>query len=161
QNELSVPSGLSDVENTWLGNFDDNPLEYFKQFAVRYSAAHRHYLDELAESLPAEIEKLKSSSEQSSATHKQIKEKTALLRQVQQDRQKWSAENFDRLSEHEKNLHAKAFCINDQDPHHRQLETHSYLDGEIQRTIEVPKGDILHQFRQDVAKGDLPTVSWL
>src|SRR5262249_33937082 len=35
QNELSVPSGLNDQENTWLGNFDDNPLEYFRQYNVR------------------------------------------------------------------------------------------------------------------------------
>ena len=27
--------------------------------------------------------------------------------------------------------------------------------------MEVPKGDIFHQFRQDVKKGTLPTVSWL
>jgi phospholipase C len=30
-----------------------------------------------------------------------------------------------------------------------------------QREINIPKGDILHQFRQDVTTGNLPTVSWL
>jgi phospholipase C len=27
--------------------------------------------------------------------------------------------------------------------------------------MEVPKGDVLHQFRADVDSGKLPTVSWL
>src|SRR6202042_2209092 len=30
-----------------------------------------------------------------------------------------------------------------------------------QQEMKVPKGDILHQFRQDVDGGKLPTVSWL
>ncbi|MEJ0105097.1 MAG: alkaline phosphatase family protein [Bacteroidota bacterium] len=27
--------------------------------------------------------------------------------------------------------------------------------------MEVPKGDVLHQFRDDVTNGNLPTVSWI
>lgn len=35
------------------------------------------------------------------------------------------------------------------------------MDGDEKRKATVPKGDILHQFRQDVTSGKLPTVSWL
>jgi phospholipase C len=35
------------------------------------------------------------------------------------------------------------------------------MDGTVQRELKVPKGDIFHQFRQDVQSGNLPTVSWL
>src|SRR5690606_17062927 len=36
-----------------------------------------------------------------------------------------------------------------------------YDDEGTARTLEVPKGDILHQFREDVKHDRLPTVSWL
>src|SRR5690606_17616361 len=29
------------------------------------------------------------------------------------------------------------------------------------RQVNIPKGDMLHQFRTDVDKGQLPTVSWI
>ena len=29
------------------------------------------------------------------------------------------------------------------------------------REINVPTGDVLHQFREDVTTGKLPTISWL
>lgn len=34
QNEIGVNSGLKDEYDSWLGNFGDNPLEYFAQFKV-------------------------------------------------------------------------------------------------------------------------------
>lgn len=37
----------------------------------------------------------------------------------------------------------------------------SYTDGKKEQTVNVPKGDIFHQFRGDVQTGKLPTVSWL
>src|SRR5688500_7213132 len=44
QNELWLNTGLSSEEAPWLGNFGDNPLEYFTQFGVRYAARHREFL---------------------------------------------------------------------------------------------------------------------
>ncbi len=35
------------------------------------------------------------------------------------------------------------------------------MDGATERKMTVPKGDVLHQFREDVQSGKLPTVSWL
>jgi phospholipase C len=36
-----------------------------------------------------------------------------------------------------------------------------YDENGVERELNVPKGDILHQFRRDVDSGSLPTVSWL
>lgn len=68
---------------------------------------------------------------------------------------------WDALTQHEKNLHEKAFTTNKNDPHYRELTSLTYTDGQTQRTVEVPKGDTLHQFRKDVEEGKLPAVSWL
>jgi phospholipase C len=58
----------------------------------------------------------------------------------------------------EKNLHEKAFTINSNDPDYWKIEVGTDENGE---RLVVPKGDILHQFRKDVADKKLPTVSWL
>ena len=36
-----------------------------------------------------------------------------------------------------------------------------YHDGSEEREMKIPRGDVLHQFREDVKNGKLPTVSWL
>ncbi len=41
QNEISLPSGLTDEENVWLGNFSDNPIEWFPQFDVQLANKRR------------------------------------------------------------------------------------------------------------------------
>ena len=58
-------------------------------------------------------------------------------------------------------IHRKAFVTNTGDPHYRQLEELSYDDNGTGRVMKAPKGDVLHQFRQDVSSGKLPMVSWL
>ncbi|RXK85420.1 phosphocholine-specific phospholipase C [Filimonas effusa] len=65
------------------------------------------------------------------------------------------------LSGIEKNLHEKAFTTNKNDPNYRELTSMQYNDGDTVHSLQVPKGDILHQFRQDVTDNKLPTVSWL
>jgi len=42
-----------------------------------------------------------------------------------------------------------------------ELETMHYQEGGQQRELQIPKGDVLYQFRKDVEEGKLPTVSWL
>ncbi|HVW58776.1 MAG TPA: alkaline phosphatase family protein, partial [Puia sp.] len=37
----------------------------------------------------------------------------------------------------------------------------TYMDGATERSVRIPKGDVLHQFREDVTNGRLPAVSWL
>ncbi|GGA94203.1 phospholipase C precursor [Puia dinghuensis] len=69
--------------------------------------------------------------------------------------------SLDQLSAREQALHRKAFDTNTGDPDYRVLEELSYSDGGVARMMKSPKGDVLHQFRQDVQSGQLPTVSWL
>ncbi|MEP6751066.1 MAG: alkaline phosphatase family protein, partial [Bacteroidota bacterium] len=75
--------------------------------------------------------------------------------------EKYTEENYDKLSQYEKNIHEKAFSINSNDPFYRQLDVLKYNDDGTAREMKVPKGDVLHQFRQDVDNGKLPTVSWI
>ncbi|WP_394803651.1 alkaline phosphatase family protein [Niabella hibiscisoli] len=43
-----------------------------------------------------------------------------------------------------------------------QLRSYSFTDDKgTEQTINIPAGDIFHQFRKDVDSGNLPTVSWL
>ena len=54
QNELYVITGLSDEETPWLGNFGDNPLEYFTRYGVRHARRHRETIAKrLAEAVSA------------------------------------------------------------------------------------------------------------
>jgi phospholipase C len=70
-------------------------------------------------------------------------------------------ENFEKLSPRERSLHEKSFATNAGDPSYRDLAELAYRDGDADRKMHVPKGDVLHQFRKDVQEGKLPTVSWL
>lgn len=135
QNEISLPSGLEGEEEAWLANFTDNPIEWFSQYHVRFSKSYRAYLEKLTD--PEKLEMAKKE----------------LL--------KWSDENYAKLSQHQKNLHTKAFTVNDDDSHYRELETLSYDDNGTQRSMKIPSGDVLHQFRKDVESGNLPSVSWM
>lgn len=68
---------------------------------------------------------------------------------------------YERLTDHERALHSGAFVTNTGDPHYRALEELAFSDNGQPRSMMVPKGDVLHQFRKDVNEGKLPAVSWL
>ena len=164
QNEISLPTGVDDA--SLLANFTDNNLEWFSQYNVRYSTGFQRYIKDLQKSLPSEIADLEKGMNQLSEDKKQeyqkkLKKKKKQLNQVKDVLKTWNYENFEKLSEYDKNLHNKAFTTNIGDPHYHETESLTYDDQGNQRTLRVPKGDILHQFRQDVDQGKLPTVSWL
>jgi phospholipase C len=168
QNEISLDSGLEGEHDAWLSNFTDNPIEWFARYGVRFSESYQRYLRQLLSSLPGEIkaleEKISSPSlnpKEKETLYIQVQEKKVLLATAQEDIVTYSRENFEKLPEKEKNLHRKAFAINDNDPHYRELDTYQYHDGDTVRELLAPKGDVLHQFREDVKNGELPTVSWL
>lgn len=71
---------------------------------------------------------------------------------------KYHPDNYAKLSQHEKNLHEKAFTTNSADPDYHNLEIGKDEHGE---RLVVPKGDVLFQFRKDVEENKLPLVSWL
>ncbi|MBI2687193.1 MAG: phospholipase C, phosphocholine-specific [Acidobacteria bacterium] len=156
QNELSLPTGFSRLEDDWLSNFTDNPLEWFDQYHVGHLPTYQRELEKLAGTLPGEIAALEKKGDP-----KLLERKRAALKRVTAERKKWTAEAKARMTPRERQLYAKAFTTNTGDPSYRELKTVRYRDGDKERQMAVPKGDVLHQFRQDVQNGTLPTVSWV
>ena len=161
QNEVDFPTGLSPVAAAWLGNFGDNPMEYFTQYHVEFSPVRladlRSRLDLLKKQLEAP-EVLPLAPEEAVTRREGIERKIA---EISAELERCSAENFARLPQREQNLHRKAFTTNTGDPTYRELATLGYLEGEELREVRLPAGDLLHQFRKDVNEGELPVVSWL
>jgi phospholipase C len=167
QNEISAGVGFEGEEDSWLANFTDNPLEWFEQHRVHFSPAHMKFLPKRIEQIKTFItsseEKIKTlaEGEELAKTKRQIERARKELAATQTYLEIYTPENFNKLSQHEKNLHTKAFTTNVNDPHYHELTTLTYKDGSAERTMKVPAGDVLHQFRSDVKNGQLPTVSWL
>ena len=162
-NEISLSSGLEGEDESLLANFTDNNLEWFKQYHVRFAKSHYPFLEKAEKELVQSITDLEAAIKSTpvEGQEKSLTESKAKLAYVRDALVKYHPENFEKLSETEKNLHQKAFSINDADPHFHETEWMEYeKDGEKFKT-KIPKGDILHQFRNDVKEGTLPTVSWL
>lgn len=168
QNELGVDGGFSDEEDSWLGNFGDNPLEYFNQYHAKLSKRYIDYLPEKIKKLEDEIQSLQTKiptltegSKDLDDAQRSLKNKQKELVFTKSEQQQWTKEKYDALSPFHKTIHEKAFAVNSGDPHQHELTPLDYSDDGNDREINIPKGDILHQFRKDVEKGKLPTVSWL
>jgi phospholipase C len=168
QNELSVDGGFTDEENTWLANFGDNPIEFFKQYHVELSKRHIDYLPVKVKKLQQEIERLKSKipslaagSEDLKKAQEHLKKAEDSLKAAEEGLKNCTMEKFDSLPEFTKTIHKKAFAVNSGDPHQHALTPLEYTDGATERKINIPKGDVFHQFREDVQNGTLPTISWL
>lgn len=160
QNEINLPTGFDGPTESWLSNYGDNPLEYFTQFNVRFSAAHRIFMVDEEKSQAAELKDLAGQPD-SAETREKIKTLQAKLEQTRRDLITYTAENFEKLSAHDQNLFRKAFTINSAAPDYRELETLTYEENGTTHEMKAPKGDVLFQFREDVRTGKLPTVSWI
>lgn len=168
QNEISLPSGLAGEEDAWLANFTDNPIEWFSQYNVRFSETYIAFAKKMMAVLPDEISELEKKIQSLPAEGKEtdkakheLEDKKDLLEFVTNGADKWTKENFEKLSQFERNLHTKAFTTNKNDPHYRELVSLEYDDDGVKREMAIPKGDVLSQFRDDVKAGNLPTVSWI
>ncbi|GAB3964675.1 phospholipase C, phosphocholine-specific [Spirosoma terrae] len=168
QNEISLPTGFEGEEDSWLGNFTDNPIEWFSQHRVRFHPAYYPFIQKMEKELPGKIqlldEKLKAMPENDkeyARTKRELGYWQHWLELVKKDLVDYTPEKFKQLSQRDKNLCEKAFTSNVNDPDYRTLATLTYQDGDVKREMQVPKGDVLHQFRSDVKNGKLPTVSWL
>jgi phospholipase C len=168
QNEITVPTGLTSEEQKLLGNFEDNPLEFFSQYNVRFSPEHFRHNQQLVAKLPATIQAL---TQQLSANSGDSKTKAKLTRDLESakqrletarmDLEKWDPKKFEHLSKAAQDIHKRAFTTNKDDPDYHSVTQIQYQTADGQKPISVPKGDIFHQFRKDAATGTLPTVSWL
>ncbi|MFO7822309.1 MAG: phospholipase C, phosphocholine-specific [Cyclobacterium sp.] len=166
QNEVSVNTLLEGEDESWLANFTDNNLEWFRQFGVRFTPGHYAYLQRQQNNLQQEIGGLEASLKKASEAdkagiQKELDAKKEALGLVAETIATYNPEAFARLDPKEKELHQRAFTTNIDDPHYHQTELLNFMDGDQERSTKVPKGDIFHQFRKDVEQGDLPTVSYL
>ncbi|MEZ0482972.1 phosphocholine-specific phospholipase C [Fibrella aquatica] len=168
QNEISLSTGLSGEEDGWLSNFTDNPIEWFTQYRVRFHPAYYRHLQQEEKALPDRLKALEAKLSQLSTTdatyvsvQKNLQKQRAWQQTVQHDLVAYSPDKFSQLPEREQQLCRRAFTTNTGDPDYRSLATLTYQDGDVTHTVDVPKGDVLHQFRQDVKLGTLPTVSWV
>ena len=168
QNELSVGVGFTEEEDAWLANFGDNPIEYFSQFNVKLS---REFIDHLPSAAIRLAEEIKKKEQQVQGTDgnsangdrlkKEIEDLKKALALNARDQKFYTHSRFDELSLRDKTLHEKAFTNNRESPDYHALTKISYMDGKESRELQVPKGDVLFQFRDDVKNNRLPTVSWL
>ncbi|NHE57517.1 phosphocholine-specific phospholipase C [Cyclobacterium plantarum] len=166
QNEVSVNTLLEGEDESWLANFTDNNLEWFKQFGVRYTPGHYEYLLHQKKHLPEEIANLETSLGKALDADKEelqkfLDRKKVALLQVEKAIAQFNPETFARLSPREQEMHQRAFTTNINDPHYHQTESLRFKDGDQDRETKIPKGDIFHEFRKDVDRGELPTVSYL
>ncbi|HEY3403680.1 MAG TPA: phospholipase C, phosphocholine-specific [Ohtaekwangia sp.] len=167
QNEISVGVGFEGEEDAWLSNFGDNPIEFFEQYHVRFHPAFMKYLPQKIEWLRKEI----NAGEEKAKTLPEGEELTRLKRLLERGRkeleaslihiEKYTPENYEKLSTFEKSLHKKAFDTNTGDADYHEVTSLKYSDNGTEREMKIPKGDVLYQFREDVKNGKLPAVSWL
>ncbi|MBK0377747.1 phosphocholine-specific phospholipase C [Mucilaginibacter segetis] len=168
QNEISVGVGFEGEQDSWLANFTDNALEFFEQYHVKLHPQHITYLKKRLAQLPAEIADTQKQMDNLPSDDKQVKKLQKRLKQLQDELADINNQSemlkpgvFDKLTPAQKNIHQKAFTTNIADPDYHELATLKYTDNGVTREMQLPKGDVLHQFRQDVETGKLPTVSWL
>ncbi|NCD71023.1 phosphocholine-specific phospholipase C [Mucilaginibacter agri] len=168
QNEMSIDVGFKGEEDPWLSNFQDNPLEFFGQYNIQLHAKHIEQLKRQLTTLPDEIAAMQKQIDALSPGDAHIDHLQLQLRQKQLDLDNIKKNEhllepgqFEKLSQHQQNLHLKAFNTNQNDPHYHQLADLPYNDAGTERSMKAPKGDVLHQFREDVKNGTLPMVSWL
>lgn len=168
QNELWHDVGFTGEQGPWLSNFGDNPLEWFTQYHVNFAPSRRAHVANLVQTLPEKIAALQARLKASPETDPALKALRADLAKAEtsynaalKEQKLWTQEAFERLPEREQRIHEKAFDTNHRDPHFHELTTLKYQEDGVQRELRFPKGDVLHQFRQDVNSGKLPTVSWI
>ncbi len=165
QNELSANGGFSGEERSWLSNFGCNLLEFFAPYNVKFQQRYIASLQKRVDTLPGQINQLQeespSSEQRAQKVQTDIRNKQQALDEATEQLKKWNKKNFELLSKKEKSLHQRAFVSNQDDPNYRSLDKLAYSDNGVSRELAIPKGDLFHQFRKDVADGSLPTVSWM
>lgn len=164
QNELSYTPGLKSEEDSWLGNFTDNPIEWFSQFHVRRQERYVGMMEKLLienESHITELEKISKQNPKDKDSERELKSVQNYKKWLVSELEKVKKELAIKVDNRTESLCVNAFTVNDGDKEFYEIEKVKYLDGAEEREITVPKSDILYQFRKDVHSGKLPAVSWL
>lgn len=168
QNDIACGGGLPGEERAWLANFGCNPLEWFANYNVKFSARYIEGLQTQLAKLPDEIQSLQTraaslpnNDTRLKKIHTDILRKQEVLAGAKKELEEYNQEAFNKLSVGDKDLYERAFTINSGDPFYHDLAPLSYEDNGVSRELNIPKGDVLYQFRKDVKDGKLPTISWL
>ncbi|OKS87506.1 phosphocholine-specific phospholipase C [Mucilaginibacter polytrichastri] len=168
QNEMSIDVGFKGEEDPWLSNFQDNPLEFFEQYNINLHPEHIAQLKKQLTTLPEEIAALQKQiaalpAGDAHIDHLQLqaRQKQLDLDNIKKNAHLLEPGQFEKLSQHQQNIHLKAFDTNKRDPKYHTLTDLPYNDDGTPRSMKAPAGDVLHQFREDVKADKLPTVSWL
>jgi phospholipase C len=160
QNEITIGYGLNGENSDWLSNFGTNVLEYYKQYNIRLHAGGIANLQTKKDSLAQQIADLEKQPADDK-TQMRLAAAKKLQTNIDAALNKYTTENYNSLSQRDKALNDKAFSTNSADPSYHELTSLKYDDKGTERELNVPKGDVLYQFREDVKNGTLPTVSWL
>ncbi len=168
QNEVAIDTGFRGEEDPWLSNFQDNPLEFFSQYNIKLYPPHVGFVKKEKDRVQKDIADLQhriaalSAGDTTAAQlQKNVDKQKKYLTEINNHPAVAKGLTLDQLALTQQALHLKAFSTNSGDPDHRSLESLTYHDEGVVRSMKAPKGDVLHEFRQDVATGKLPTVSWL
>ena len=162
QNEVGyLEMGLNQEEEAWLSNFGCNNLELFAQYNIHRLESYQQRLPETIAQLRQEIAKAETNSASQGPVDRTVPTRNLAtlkkaLAQCEKDLQLGPG-SAAKLPADEHELHERAFVTNLGDPHYHQI---TELETPLGKT-SVPKGDVFHQFREDVRAGKLPTVSWL
>ncbi|HZY72068.1 MAG TPA: phospholipase C, phosphocholine-specific [Edaphobacter sp.] len=166
QNELSR-SALSGEEDAWLSNFTDNVLECFTAYNTQaypgFTAGAQRRMTRISDGVKKMERALAVEKNPAAAArmriqiqrgHERIEAMRAMLPQP-------GIDHYRELTPQQKMLFDAAFVTNAGDPDYHTLASLEYDDQGTTRTMKVPRGDVLYQFRKDVEDGNLPTVSWI
>jgi phospholipase C len=168
QNEVDIYTGFEGEEGDWLGNFQDNPLEFFVQYNVRLHEEHIKALQKKQADLNVAIKDYNEVYAALNVGDKRVKHLEQMMKHANTDLDSTNKQllalkgkSLGKLSARDQSIHKRAFDTNKKDPDYHRLTELKYNDDGTERKLNIPKGDVLHQFREDVNTGKLPTVSWI
>jgi len=154
QNEISsCTDGYQEDVDRWLGNFGCNSMEYFPQFKVKYSARYREILNKRVDKRKQELLVIRNQE----LYNKLLQE----IETLEQELDTYSEGNFNKFDPITKDIHRRAFVTNSAQKDYRALTDLVYAENGVERKLDIPKADVLYQFRKDVDDGNLPLVSWI
>jgi phospholipase C len=167
QNELSSTSGLSEEEDDWLSNYGCNILERFAAYNVQAAPRAEGYFQKELSTAQKDVDLLETQLSELSnpgdaeGLRARLDLAQAHVASLKATLARSGDAGYQQLTQAQRALHDAAFVTNRNEPDYRSLQPLRFTAAGSEQSINVPKGDVLHQFRADVEAGKLPTVSWL
>ncbi|MGH9606229.1 MAG: phosphocholine-specific phospholipase C [Terracidiphilus sp.] len=166
QNDV-MNSGLPEEKDVWLGNFGCNLLEFFAAYNIEaypgYVKEQQLQISEYTGGIATLEAKISQANEPDEVDY--LKSRMAYaqkgLAECKAALENSGKARYRKLTPQQKALFHAAFVVNAGDPDYHAIESLPFTVNDRQLTMNVPKGDILYQFRKDVEGGNLPTISWL